>query len=71
MNLCVYDSGSGHILVAVHGANEFVSIDPAAMKIIGRYKLPGIENPHGIALTRRIGWPSLPAKRITRWQYSI
>ena len=46
----VCDSGSGHILVAVHGINELVSIDPAAMKIIGRYKLPGIENPHGIAL---------------------
>lgn len=44
------DSGSGHILVAVHGVNELVSIDPAAMKIIGRYKLPGIEDPHGIAL---------------------
>jgi len=46
----VYDGGSGHILVAVHGVNEIDSIDPAAMKIIGRYKLPGIENPHGIAL---------------------
>ena len=46
----VYDAGSGRILVAVHGVNELVSIDPAAMKIVGRYKLPGIENPHGIAL---------------------
>jgi DNA-binding beta-propeller fold protein YncE len=46
----VYDSGSGHILVAVHGVNEVVAIDPAAMKIIGRYSLPGIKNPHGIAL---------------------
>ncbi|HEY1213377.1 MAG TPA: YncE family protein, partial [Bryobacteraceae bacterium] len=46
----VYDTASGHILVAVHGADELASIDPAAMKIIGRYKLPGIENPHGIAL---------------------
>lgn len=46
----VYDAGSGHILVAVHGVNELVSIDPAAMRIVGRYKLPGIENPHGIAL---------------------
>ena len=46
----VYDSGPGHILVAVHGLNELVSIDPAAMKIIGRYKLSGIENPHGIAI---------------------
>jgi len=46
----VYDSGSGHILVAVHGVNELVSIDPATMKIVSRYKLPDIENPHGIAL---------------------
>ncbi len=46
----VYDSGSGHIFVAVHGVNELVAIDPAAMKIIGRYSLPGIKNPHGIAL---------------------
>lgn len=46
----VYDAGSGHILVAVHGVNELVVIDPAAMKIIGQHKLPGIENPHGIAL---------------------
>jgi DNA-binding beta-propeller fold protein YncE len=46
----VYDSGSGHILVAVHGANELVSIDPAAMKFVGRYKLQGVENSHGIAI---------------------
>src|SRR6185437_3424919 len=46
----VYDSGSGHILVAVHSLNELVEIDPAAMKIIGRYSLSGIKNPHGIAL---------------------
>lgn len=46
----VYDSGSGHILVAVHAVNELVAIDPSAMKIIGRYRLLGIENPHGIVL---------------------
>jgi DNA-binding beta-propeller fold protein YncE len=46
----VYDPGSGHILVAVHGVNELVAIDPAAMKIVSRYSLPGIKNPHGIAL---------------------
>jgi DNA-binding beta-propeller fold protein YncE len=46
----VYDAGSGRILVAVHQVNELVAIDPAAMTIVGRYKLPGIENPHGIAL---------------------
>jgi DNA-binding beta-propeller fold protein YncE len=46
----VYDSGSGHILVAVHEKNEVVAIDPASMQIIGRYPMTGIESPHGIAL---------------------
>lgn len=46
----VYDSASGHILVAVHEANELVSIDPASLKIIGHYALPGVEKPHGVAL---------------------
>ena len=46
----IYDSGSGHILVAVHGKNDLVSIDPSTMKIIGRCGLPGLKNPHGIAL---------------------
>lgn len=46
----VYDPGSGHILVAVHGVNQLVEIDPAEMKIVGRHKLAGVENPHGIAL---------------------
>jgi len=46
----VYDPGSGHILVAVHEKNELVAIDPATAKIVGRYPLPGIQSPHGIAL---------------------
>jgi len=46
----VYDAGSGHILVAVHEKNELVAIDPATAQIIGRYSVPGVENPHGIAL---------------------
>ncbi len=46
----VYDSGSGHILVAVHEKNEVVAIDPATMRIIGRYPVTGVESPHGIAL---------------------
>jgi len=46
----VYDSGSGHILVAVHEKNEVVAIDPASLRIIGRYPMTGIESPHGIAL---------------------
>jgi DNA-binding beta-propeller fold protein YncE len=46
----VYDPGSKQILVAVHGANELDAIDPQTMKIVARYPLPGVENPHGIAL---------------------
>jgi DNA-binding beta-propeller fold protein YncE len=46
----VFDPKSGRILVAVHGNNELVSIDPASAKIVSRTALPGIENPHGIAL---------------------
>ena len=46
----VYDSGSGHILVAVHEKNELVAIDPASAKIVGRYPVLGIESPHGVAL---------------------
>jgi len=46
----VYDSGSGHILVAVHEKNELVAIDPANLQIIGHFPMTGIESPHGIAL---------------------
>jgi DNA-binding beta-propeller fold protein YncE len=46
----VYDPTSGHVLVAVHGVNELVAIDPSSAKILGRYPLPGIKNPHGISL---------------------
>jgi DNA-binding beta-propeller fold protein YncE len=46
----VYDSVSGHVLVAVHGVNLLVVIDPATNQIINRLSLAGIKNPHGIAL---------------------
>ena len=46
----VYDAGSGHILVAVHGVNELDAIDPVSMKIVAHYPMLGIKNPHGIAL---------------------
>ncbi len=46
----VYDSVSGHILVAVHGVNELVAIDPATNGVLGHYPMPGLRNPHGIAL---------------------
>ena len=46
----VYDPRAKRILVGVHHRNEIVTIDPANLKITGRYPLPGIENPHGISL---------------------
>jgi DNA-binding beta-propeller fold protein YncE len=46
----VYDSISGHILVAVHGLNLLAVIDPATNQILSRVPLAGIKNPHGIAL---------------------
>lgn len=46
----VYDPISGHILVAVHGVNLLVVINPTTDEIISRAPLAGIENPHGIAL---------------------
>lgn len=46
----VCDPVSGHILVAVHRVNLLVAFDPQTDKILGRYPLPGIQNPHGIAL---------------------
>jgi DNA-binding beta-propeller fold protein YncE len=46
----VFDQTSNHILVAVHGVNEIVTIDPASAKIVRRFPLPGIKNPHGISV---------------------
>src|SRR5215470_13876912 len=46
----VFDSESGRIMVAVHEKNELVAIDPATANIIGRYPVPGIDSPHGVAL---------------------
>jgi DNA-binding beta-propeller fold protein YncE len=46
----VYDPTSEHILVAVHEKNELAVIDPVKLEIIGRYPVPGVNEPHGIAL---------------------
>lgn len=46
----VYDPTAKRILVAVHESNELVALDPATARIIARYPLPGIREPHGIAL---------------------
>ncbi len=46
----VYDPASKTILVAVHGKDELVTIEPATARIVSRTRLPGVRDPHGIAL---------------------
>jgi hypothetical protein len=46
----VYDSVADRILVAVHGKNELVSIDPLRATLIARTPLLWPDDPHGIAL---------------------
>lgn len=46
----VYDPGSDRILVAVHGKNDLVTIDPMRMNITARTELTFLDDPHGIAL---------------------
>jgi DNA-binding beta-propeller fold protein YncE len=46
----VYDPTAARILVAVHEKNEMAAIDPVKLEIIGRYPIPGLKEPHGIAL---------------------
>jgi DNA-binding beta-propeller fold protein YncE len=46
----IYDPVSKRILVAVHGVNQLVEIDPETMSIVARHQFTGVENPHGIAL---------------------
>jgi DNA-binding beta-propeller fold protein YncE len=46
----VYDPTARRILVAVHESNELVALDPATATITGRYRLSGVEQPHGVHL---------------------
>jgi DNA-binding beta-propeller fold protein YncE len=46
----IYDSGSGHILVAVQTREEVVEIDPHTDRVIARHALKGAAHPHGMAL---------------------
>jgi len=46
----VFDRTAGRILVAVHEKNDLAAIDPDKLEIIGRYPLPGLKEPHGVAL---------------------
>jgi YVTN family beta-propeller protein len=45
-----YDSVSDRILVAVHGVNQIVEIDPNTDKIAGRYDLAGCKDSHGLLI---------------------
>lgn len=67
----VYDARAGRVLVAVGGVNELVAIDPVANMVTARYKLEGIEGAHGVFSMKRMGLPSLQARRITLSPYSI
>src|SRR6516162_3019599 len=46
----VYDSGDDKILVAVHGKNELIKIDPQQARILDRTAMTGLHDPHGVAL---------------------
>jgi DNA-binding beta-propeller fold protein YncE len=46
----VYDPGANRILVAVHETNELVAIDPETMRIVGRHRLVGVGEPHGVSI---------------------
>ena len=46
----IYDPGSSRILVAVGEKDEIVTINPKTLEITGHFPLPGIKEPHGVAL---------------------
>jgi DNA-binding beta-propeller fold protein YncE len=46
----VYDPTAKRILVAVHEPNDLAVLNPATATITSRHPLPGIVEPHGIAL---------------------
>ena len=46
----VYDGGDNKILVAVHGKNELIKIDPQQARILDRTAMTGLHDPHGVAL---------------------
>ena len=67
----VYDSVSGHILVAVHSVNLLAAIDPGTNQIVSRIPLAGIKKPHVVALNTGDQVAFMQAKRITNWPWSI
>lgn len=43
-----YDALSGCVLVAVQTLGQIVTIDPASLQVVGRYRLDGAAHPHGM-----------------------
>jgi len=48
-----YDEVADRILVAVHGINQIVEIDPNTDKVTGNYLLPGCKDSHGLLIDSR------------------
>ncbi len=64
----VFDPGSGCVLVAVHEPNELAAIDPNTLAVVAHLTLPGVDQPHGIALDIGGGSPSSPVKAMPPWR---
>ena len=45
-----YDSVSRCVLVAVQTRGQLVAIDPASERVVARYDVPGVDEPHGFTL---------------------
>jgi DNA-binding beta-propeller fold protein YncE len=45
-----YDEVSHHILVGVQTRDQLVEVDPAALKVVRRYALPGCHSSHSVAV---------------------
>ncbi len=45
-----FDRVSGCVVVAVQSRGELVAIDPWSEKIVARYAVPGVDQPHGFVL---------------------
>jgi DNA-binding beta-propeller fold protein YncE len=45
-----YDPVSRHVYVPVQSHDELIAVDPAALKVVTRYKLSGCKHPHGLRI---------------------
>jgi DNA-binding beta-propeller fold protein YncE len=45
-----YDPISRHVYVPVQSHDELIAVDPVALKVTARHKLPGCKHPHGLRI---------------------